>query len=130
MDDPARCTVIIQGGLLARDRQFRRREKKEEPGDESRSRWALILASVASVMTALDLLVVSTALNTIRTELGASAVELQWTVTGYSLSFAALLMTGAALGDRFGRRRIEVIAMTRVPRSSCRDPHGSRSRRT
>ena len=57
-------------------------------------------------MIALDLLVVSTALNTIRTELGASAVELQWTVTGYSLSFAALLMTGAALGDRFGRRRM------------------------
>ncbi len=76
------------------------------PGAESRQRWALILASVASVMIALDLLVVSTALNTIRTDLGASALELQWTVTGYSLGFAALLMTGAALGDRFGRRRM------------------------
>lgn len=57
-------------------------------------------------MIALDLLVVATALNTIRYDLGASVVQLQWTVTGYSLSFAGLLMAGAALGDRFGRRRV------------------------
>jgi EmrB/QacA subfamily drug resistance transporter len=73
---------------------------------ESRQRWTLVLASVASLMIALDLLVVATALSTIRRDLGASVVELQWTVTGYSLSFAALLLTGAALGDRFGRRRM------------------------
>ncbi len=73
---------------------------------QSKQRWALALASLASLMIALDLLVVSTALTTIRADLGASLVELQWTVTGYSLSFAALLMTGAALGDRFGRRRM------------------------
>ncbi|MGH2745183.1 MAG: DHA2 family efflux MFS transporter permease subunit [Thermoleophilaceae bacterium] len=65
-----------------------------------------MLASVASLMIALDLLVVASALSTIRDDLGASVVELQWTVTGYSLSFAALLLTGAALGDRFGRRRM------------------------
>jgi EmrB/QacA subfamily drug resistance transporter len=73
---------------------------------ESRQRWTLVLASVASLMIALDLLVVATALSTIRRDLGASVVELQWTVTGYSLSFAGLLLTGAALGDRFGRRRM------------------------
>jgi EmrB/QacA subfamily drug resistance transporter len=61
---------------------------------------------VASLMVALDALVVSTALNTIRLDLGASIEELEWTVNAYSLSFAVLLMTAAALGDRFGRRRI------------------------
>lgn len=64
------------------------------------------LASLGSFMVALDLLVVTTALDTIRHDLGASSSALQWSVTAYSLSFAVLLMTGAALGDRFGRRRM------------------------
>jgi EmrB/QacA subfamily drug resistance transporter len=74
-------------------------------------KWALTLASIASLMIALDLLVVTTALSTIRNDLGASIEDLQWTVTAYSLSFAALLMTGGALGDRFGRRRIFVVGL-------------------
>jgi EmrB/QacA subfamily drug resistance transporter len=57
-------------------------------------------------MTALDTLVVSTALSTIRLDLGASIEELEWTVNAYNLSFAVLLMTAAGLGDRFGRRRL------------------------
>ncbi|MDA0137103.1 MFS transporter [Solirubrobacter deserti] len=65
----------------------------------------LALASAASLMVALDTLVVSTALSTIRVELNASLAALEWTVNAYNLSFAVLLMTGAALGDRFGRRR-------------------------
>jgi EmrB/QacA subfamily drug resistance transporter len=73
--------------------------------------WVLVAASVASSMVALDLLVVTTALETIRTDLATSASALQWTVTAYSVSFAALLMTGAALGDRFGRRRMLVAGM-------------------
>jgi EmrB/QacA subfamily drug resistance transporter len=68
--------------------------------------WALGVASVASLMVALDMLVVTTALSTIRVHLGASAEQLQWTVNAYTLSFAVLLMTGAVLGDRFGRRRL------------------------
>ena len=72
----------------------------------SASRWVLALASVASLMVALDTLVVSTALSTIRTDLGASIEELEWTVNAYNLSFAVLLMTAAGLGDRFGRRRL------------------------
>ncbi|HET6869383.1 MAG TPA: MFS transporter [Solirubrobacteraceae bacterium] len=68
--------------------------------------WVLIIASVASLMVALDALVVTTALPTIRVHLGASIEELEWTVNAYTLSFAVLLMTGAALGDRFGRRRM------------------------
>ena len=68
--------------------------------------WVLIVASVASLMVALDALVVTTALPTIRVHLGASIEQLEWTVNAYTLSFAVLLMTGAALGDRFGRRRL------------------------
>jgi EmrB/QacA subfamily drug resistance transporter len=69
-------------------------------------RWVLVLTSVASLMVALDALVVTTALPTIRRDLGASIEQLEWTVNAYGLSFAVLLMTGAALGDRFGRRRM------------------------
>src|SRR3954471_13206791 len=70
------------------------------------SAWVLALASVASCMTALDTLVVATALTTIRHDLGASVEQLEWTVNAYNLSFAVLLMTAAALGDRLGRRRV------------------------
>jgi EmrB/QacA subfamily drug resistance transporter len=69
-------------------------------------RWVLGLAAVASFMVALDTLVVSTALTTIRLDLGASVEQLEWTVNAYNLSFAVLLMTASALGDRFGRRRL------------------------
>jgi EmrB/QacA subfamily drug resistance transporter len=72
----------------------------------SRQRWILALAALAAFMTALDTLVVSTALSTIRRDLGASVGQLEWTVNAYNLSFAVLLMTAAALGDRFGRRRL------------------------
>jgi EmrB/QacA subfamily drug resistance transporter len=68
--------------------------------------WMLALTSVASFMVALDALVVTTALSTIRLDLGASIETLEWTVNAYNLSFAVLLLTGAALGDRFGRRRM------------------------
>jgi MFS family permease len=68
--------------------------------------WVLAVASIASLMVALDALVVTTALPTIRVHLGASIEQLEWTVNAYTLSFAVLLMTGAALGDRFGRRRL------------------------
>lgn len=66
----------------------------------------LALTSIASFMVALDALVVTTALSTIRRDLGASIEALEWTVNAYNLSFGVLLLTGAALGDRFGRRRM------------------------
>jgi EmrB/QacA subfamily drug resistance transporter len=68
--------------------------------------WVLALTGLGSLMVALDTLVVSTALSTIRVDLGASIEELEWTVNAYSLSFAVLLMTASALGDRYGRRRL------------------------
>jgi EmrB/QacA subfamily drug resistance transporter len=73
--------------------------------------WVLGLASLASFMMALDSLVVTTVLGTIRQDLAASLEALEWTVTAYNLTFAVLLLTGAALGDRFGRRRIFVAGL-------------------
>jgi EmrB/QacA subfamily drug resistance transporter len=57
-------------------------------------------------MVALDVTAVSTALNSIHHDLGASVNELEWTINAYSLSFAVLLITATALGDRYGRRRL------------------------
>ena len=76
-----------------------------------RARWTLAIVSIALFMTTLDNLVVSTALPSIRASLGASIESLEWTVNAYTLSFAVLLLTGAALGDRFGRRRMFVIGV-------------------
>jgi EmrB/QacA subfamily drug resistance transporter len=70
------------------------------------STWVLVLASAANLMVALDALVVATALTEIGRELGASIEALEWTVNAYALTFAAFLLTAAALGDRFGRRRL------------------------
>lgn len=77
----------------------------------SAQRWVLALTSVAVLMVMLDLMVVTTALSTIRVQLGASIEELEWTINAYTLSLAVLLMTAAALGDRFGRRRLLVIGI-------------------
>lgn len=81
-------------------------------------RWVLVLTATAALMVALDQLVVATALNEIRDDLHASLATLDWTVNAYSLSFAVLLITGAALGDRFGRRRLFVAGLALFSLSS------------
>ena len=63
-------------------------------------------------MAALDNLVVTTALPSIRKDLGGALEDLEWTVSAYTLTFAVLLMFGAALGDRFGRRRLFIAGLT------------------
>jgi EmrB/QacA subfamily drug resistance transporter len=68
--------------------------------------WVVALTAIGSLMAALDTLVVSTALSTIRLDLGASVEQLEWTVNAYNLSFAVLLIPAAALGDRYGRRKL------------------------
>jgi EmrB/QacA subfamily drug resistance transporter len=75
-------------------------------GTKSSIAWVVVLTAISSFMAALDVLVVSTALPTIRLDLDASVSQLEWTVNAYNLSFAVMLVTAAALGDRFGRRRL------------------------
>ena len=73
--------------------------------------WTVVLAGLGVFMTALDTLVVTTSLPVLRVNLHASVSDLEWTVNAYNLSFACLLLTGAALGDRFGRRRMFTIGV-------------------
>ena len=73
--------------------------------------WALALTSVAFFMTALDALVVITALPAIHAGLGGSVATLEWTVNAYTLTLAAGIITAAALGDRLGRRRVYVAGL-------------------
>ena len=73
--------------------------------------WTLGIVSVALFMAVLDNLVVSVALPTIHRDLGASIQSLEWTVNAYVLAYAVLLLTGAALGDRFGRKRMFVLGL-------------------
>ena len=73
--------------------------------------WTFAVTSLALVMVTLDNLVVTTALPVIRKDLHASIEGLEWTVNAYTLTFAVLLLTGAALGDRFGRRRMFAVGL-------------------
>ncbi len=73
--------------------------------------WTFIITATALFMVSLDNLVVTMALPVIRRDLGASLSDLEWTVNAYTLTFAALLLMGAALGDRFGRRRMLIIGL-------------------
>jgi EmrB/QacA subfamily drug resistance transporter len=77
----------------------------------TRTIWTFVITSVALFMTSLDNLVVTTALPVIRLHLGASLSALEWTVNAYTLTFAVLLLTGASLGERFGRRRMFLIGL-------------------
>ncbi|MEV4023650.1 MFS transporter [Actinosynnema sp. NPDC050801] len=87
----------------------------------SKQVWTLGLASLASFMMALDSLVVTTSLSTIRADLTASVEQLEWVVNAYNLTFAVLLLNGAALGDRFGRRRVFTtgLALFTVASAAC-----------
>ena len=80
--------------------------------DSPRTLWTFVITSLALFMVVLDNLVVSTALPVIRTDLDASLEELEWTVNAYTLTFAVFLLTGAALGDRFGRQRVFALGLT------------------
>lgn len=84
----------------------------EQTARGSAATWAVALMSIAGFMAALDNLVVTTALPSIRADLGGGLDDLEWTVSAYTLTFAVLLMFGAALGDRFGRRRMFAVGMS------------------
>jgi EmrB/QacA subfamily drug resistance transporter len=73
--------------------------------------WTFVITAIAVFMAALDNLVVTTALPVIRADFDATLGELEWMVNAYTLTFAVLLLTGAALGDRFGRKRLFIFGM-------------------
>jgi EmrB/QacA subfamily drug resistance transporter len=77
-----------------------------------RAFWTYLASGVAVFMVSMDNLIVTNALPVIRTELGTGLEGLEWTVNAYTLTFAVFLLTGAALGDRFGRRRMLGIGLT------------------
>jgi EmrB/QacA subfamily drug resistance transporter len=86
---------------------------KESPHMTTKTKtlWTFAITSVAVFMATLDNLVVTTALPVIRKDLHATIESLEWTVNAYTLTFAVLLLTGAALGDRFGRRRMLAVGL-------------------
>jgi EmrB/QacA subfamily drug resistance transporter len=79
--------------------------------DSARTGWTFAITAGALFMFALDRLIVATALPAIQRELGASVQALEWMVNAYTLTFLVLLLPGAALGDRFGRRRVFVLGL-------------------
>jgi EmrB/QacA subfamily drug resistance transporter len=85
--------------------------RSTQTGKTTATAWVIALTAIGSLMAALDTLVVSTSLSTIRLDLGASIEDLEWTVNAYNLSFAVLLITAAALGDRYGRRSFYAIGL-------------------
>jgi MFS family permease len=100
-------------------------EERFEPAAQ-RTRGAglgavLTAVGIPTFMVTLDNLVVTNALPVIKAELGASLSDLQWFVNAYTLAFAALLLTAAAVGDRLGRRRIFIagIALFTVASAAC-----------
>lgn len=79
--------------------------------DARHRRWVIVLTAIGSVMAAIDTLVVSTAIPTIRTDLEATLPQLEWTVNAYNLSLAVLLIPAAVIGDRLGRARCYAVGL-------------------
>src|SRR5919202_2028419 len=84
----------------------------------ARTRWTLAIASLALFMVVLDNLIVTVALPSIREDLGATLQQLEWTINAYTLAFAVSLIPGAAIGDRFGRKRTFIGALALFTASS------------
>src|ERR1700722_7538293 len=83
-----------------------------------RTAATLILASVGAFVTPLDVVVASPALPPLRPHLGASLSDLEWTINAYNLAFASLMLTAAAVGDRFGRKRVYMAGLALGPAAS------------
>src|SRR5271155_4528975 len=79
--------------------------------DRHRGAWAVLITGLALFMASLDNLVVTTALPVIRVHLHTGLAGLEWTVNAYTLTFAVLLLSAAAVGERFGRRRIFIAGI-------------------
>jgi EmrB/QacA subfamily drug resistance transporter len=87
-------------------------QARSRDGGAPHKTWTIVVASLGVFMTALDTLVVTTSLPALRVDLHSSLSNLEWTVNAYNLAFACFILTGAALGDRFGRRRMYVVGLS------------------
>ena len=95
--------------LAAPPRRVRPAPPRGRPG------WTFAITAAALFMFALDRLIVTSALPVVQRDLGAGLSALEWTVNAFTLTFAVLLLAGAALGDRFGRRRMFVAGLALIP---------------
>src|SRR5689334_2648004 len=84
---------------------------KETPCSAAARRWTLVAAILGSSMAFVDGTVANVALPALQRDLDASAFEAQWVIESYALFLASLLLTGGALGDRFGRRLIFMVGV-------------------
>ncbi|MFF4506130.1 DHA2 family efflux MFS transporter permease subunit [Streptomyces sp. NPDC001401] len=86
---------------------------RKPPAEQAPHRrvWTVVLAGLGALLCSLDVVVVATALPALRADFGASLSDLEWTINAYNLVFACLTLTGAALGDRFGRRRMYIAGL-------------------
>jgi EmrB/QacA subfamily drug resistance transporter len=110
-----------QRQATADQRQATADQRQATAADEPQTRrraWTLAIVSIGLFMVVLDNLVVNVALPSIHRDLGASIQALEWTVNAYVLAYAVLLLTGAALGDRFGRKRIFISGIALFTASS------------
>ena len=73
--------------------------------------WTVALGSIASFMIGLDVLVIMTAVSTLHTEFGTDAAGIGWTINAYEIGFAALILTGSAIGDRYGRKSVFILGV-------------------
>ncbi|MDG4865050.1 MFS transporter, partial [Streptomyces sp. T-3] len=82
------------------------------PPRKSPATWAVVLAACAGqFLVVLDVSVVNTALPSMRSDLGLSAVGLQWVVNAYSIAFAGFMLLGGRAGDLFGRKRMFLVGL-------------------
>ena len=82
----------------------------------AQGRWLVVVTVLASGMAFLDATAVQVALPAIGRDLDASLSGLQWTISGYTLALASLILLGGSLGDRYGRRRVFLVGRRLVRR--------------
>src|SRR5450755_1821960 len=102
--DPPNETAVLEAPMT--------NTRSASTGSATQLRWVLGLTSTAYFMVVLDALVVTTALPRMQRDLHANLASLQWTVNSYGIAFAAGIISAAALGDRFGRRRVFNLGLT------------------
>jgi EmrB/QacA subfamily drug resistance transporter len=101
MPNPTRTTITVQEA----------RRTENHPTSSTRRGWTLALGGLGAFLGSLDVVVVATALPALQSHLGARLSDLEWTMNAYNLAFACLMLTGSALGDRFGRRAMYVVGL-------------------